>query len=153
MREGVAVPGNPADSFPVDGQAYIFSTLRPDAGAAGSLRLTTLHRNWLKVLLFAGVLGFGLLLLSGLLAERVASLARRPSRFCYWASSGRSAAHVLFGGFWLAILLTLLVWVGVALLKGSSRFGGPPPAPPRRSLTLHRVPLIQATPPPATDSS
>ena len=36
VREGVAVADNPGDSFPVDGQPYEFSTLRPEAGEAGS---------------------------------------------------------------------------------------------------------------------
>ncbi len=70
VREGVSVVDDPASSFPVDGQPYLFSTLRPEPGDAGSLRLTTFNNSLLEFLVFAIVIAIGLALLRRPLAER-----------------------------------------------------------------------------------
>ena len=120
VREGVTLTGSPADSFPIDGQAFIFSTLRPEDQAAGSLRLTTMNGKWLHFLIFFGVLGLGLLLVKRPLAQRGAALA---ALLIVLVLLGVFlpilATQIIYGGLWLALLLTLLVWLGVLLLQFS----------------------------------
>src|SRR5207249_5636253 len=52
VRQGIANCQAAGDGFPVDGRRYLFSTLQPEAGSAGALRLTTAHRNAVNAALF-----------------------------------------------------------------------------------------------------
>ena len=122
VREGVTLAGNPADSFPVDGQAYIFSTLRPENNAAGSLRLTTVNRNWLNFFVFAGVLVLGLLLLKHSFSERVAALtALVIVLVLVGVFLPTLALQIIFGGLWLALVLVALVWIGMYFVQFNPR--------------------------------
>ena len=113
VHEGVPVTGNPADSFPVDGQPYVFSTLRPAAGAAGSLRLTTFSGQWLRFLVFACVMGLGVALVRRPLAARGAALALLViGLVLIGVFLPTFAMQILNGGLWLAIILTAIVWIG-----------------------------------------
>ncbi len=123
VRSGIALTGNPAESFPTDGQVTIFSSLRPAGDPASDLRLTAVRGKWLTFAIFCGVLVVGLLLLRRPLSQRVAALAALAIALLllgvFWPTL---AARVLFGGFWLALVLTLLVWAAVALLTGGARW-------------------------------
>ncbi len=122
VRAGLTLPVNPADSFPIDGQAAIFSTLRPENDAAGSLRLTTINGKWLHFFTFCGVLGLGILLLTRPLAQRGAALAALLiALVLLGVFLPTLATEIIFGGFWLALLLTLLAWSGWALFQFSRR--------------------------------
>lgn len=122
VRSGINLPVNPADSFPTDGQAAIFSTLRPEADADSNLRLTTINGKWLHFLIFCGVLALGMLLVRRRWLERGAVLAALLIAILLaGVFSPTLTAHILFGGFWLAIVLVFLVWTGWALYQAASR--------------------------------
>ena len=128
VRDGVSLPVNPADSFPVDGQVSIFSTLRPADHAAGSLRLNTVNGNWLHFLIFCGVLGLGLLLLRQPLARHGAALAALVIVLVLLGVFLPTlATQIIHGGLWLALLLTVLIWIFAGLLHLNRR---PPLATP-----------------------
>jgi hypothetical protein len=163
VREGVALTGSPTDSFPVDGQAFVFSTLRPEDQAAGSLRLTTMNGKWLHFLIFFGVMALGLLLLKRPLTERGAALAALLiALVLLGVFLPILATQIIYGGLWLALLLTLLVWFGVFLVQFSRRprplAVGAAPLPPGEappplaevSQPLAEVsqPLAEVSPPP-----
>ena len=122
VRSGINLPVNPADSFPTDGQAAIFSTLRPEADADSNLQLTTINGKWLHFLIFCGVLALGVLLVRRRWLERGAALAALLIAILLaGVFSPTLTAHILFGGFWLAIVLVFLVWTGWALFQAASR--------------------------------
>lgn len=122
VREGVQVTGNPADTFHVDGQSFVFSTLRPESGDTSDLKLNTLNGNWLQALIFAGVLGFGLLLLGRPILDRAAALAVLAIMLLLVGVFLPTFSELLFAdGLWLAIGLTGLVWLGVYLVGQSRR--------------------------------
>jgi hypothetical protein len=146
VHEGVNVSENPGDSFPVDGQPYLFSTLRPEPGEAGSLRLTTINGNLLEFLVFAVVVAIGLLLLRRPLAARGAALAMLVILLLLLGVFLPTlATQVICGGLWLAILLTAIVWQGFYLFERSRKPRTVPIAP-----TAPSNPIVaeRATPPP-----
>jgi hypothetical protein len=59
------VPGDHSamSGFATDGRHVLYSTLRPEEGVAGALRLSALHQGWIQGLLLSGIVGVGLLLL------------------------------------------------------------------------------------------
>ena len=134
VRDDVSVAGNPADTFHVDGQSLIFSTLRPESGAMGGLRLNTLNGNWLQFLVFAGVLGTGLLLMRRPLTDRAAALAALLIVLLLVGVFLPTFSKLLLaGGLWLAMGLTGLVWSGVFLLSRSRRMRTVAAATPPRA--------------------
>jgi hypothetical protein len=122
VREGVPVTGNPADTFHVDGQLLVFSTLRPEGGASDGLRLNTLNGNWLQFLVFGAVLAAGLLLLGRPLLDRAAALAALVIVLLLVGVFLPTFSKLLFAdGLWLAIGLTALVWTGLYLVSRGRR--------------------------------
>ncbi len=122
VREGVALTGNPADTFPIDGQSLVFSTLRPENQTAGSLKLTTMNGKWLRFLIFAGVLALGLMLLKRPLCQRAAAVTGLVILLLLLGVFlPILATQIIYGGLWLAVLLTALVWLGAFLLEYSRR--------------------------------
>lgn len=71
VREGVANCGDPGESFSVDGRLWLFSAIRPDAGAKGALKLVALHRYALHTIVLIGVAAAGLALAFRPLGERL----------------------------------------------------------------------------------
>jgi len=63
VRSGIEIADDPAENFQTDGKLYVFSTLRPQAPPAGSLRLKTVGQMGLHAGVFIVVLLIGLLLL------------------------------------------------------------------------------------------
>ncbi len=122
LTQGIAVTGNPAEDFPVDGQPLLFSTLRPPAPDVGALRLHTISTRWLYGLMF------GLVSLVGM------ALVWRPLRERIIVVCTFLAALVLLGVFLptfsrailnqillLAVALVLLLWLVVFFLRSLSR--------------------------------
>ncbi len=110
--EGLTLPANPADSFPVDGQSHIFSTLRPDGGDSGSLRLNTFNRQWLQVLIFLAIAGLAVLLLGKSWSQRGAALAALAIVLLVSGVFAPTfAAQLMFGGLWWGLALAFLLWV------------------------------------------
>ncbi len=63
VGEGVSLAANPADSFQVDGQPYLFSALSPEAPPGGDLALVTMDQDWWNGLVLGAILVGGVLLL------------------------------------------------------------------------------------------
>jgi hypothetical protein len=104
--------GTAGDDFPIDGTRHLFSTLRPEKGAAGALRLTIAHRNTVNAAVFLVVAIVGLI------------LTPRPVETRLWCLAGLIIAIVLVAVFapdfatavlaaplYLAIGLVLIVWM------------------------------------------
>ena len=167
VREGVALSGNPTDTFPTDGQSFVYSTLRPEPGEAGSLRLSTMNGKWLHGLIFVGVLGLGIALTRRPIADRaVALVAIVIGLLLIGVFLPIFSTQVMYGGLWLAMVLTALVWFAawaikrrtlprqvaatpteVARVPGSERSDGPDEPKPGPSLQSE-----PATPPPGADA-
>ncbi|HUU09963.1 MAG TPA: hypothetical protein VM431_05425 [Phycisphaerae bacterium] len=62
VREGLNVEGGAEQTFQTDGQAYLFSTLKPAAPPEGRLRLVAMDGNWLAVAVFAVIFVIGIAL-------------------------------------------------------------------------------------------
>ncbi|MBU0639020.1 MAG: hypothetical protein KKB50_09160 [Planctomycetes bacterium] len=94
--QGVSAGGNPLETFQTDGQAYLFSTLRPPAPPAGELTLVTMPADWFAGIVVATVVLGGLILLR----------ARASTRLL--ASGGLLATLILAGVFLPTFALQLL---------------------------------------------
>ena len=122
VREGVVVAENPGDTFPVDGRPYVFSTLRPEAGNVGSLRLTAINGNFLEFLVFVFVISIGLALRRRPMAARGSAIALLVIALVLLGVFLPTFATQIFnGGMWLAILLTAIVWQSWYLFERSKR--------------------------------
>lgn len=112
LRAGIANCEMAGEGFPLDGERYLFSALRPAPAPAGSLRLTAMHRN----AVYAGV--FLLVAITGLV------LTPRPAGVRLWWLAGLIVLIVLIAVFaptltqavlgwplYLAIGLVLVVWI------------------------------------------
>jgi hypothetical protein len=112
VRQGIAACDTAGDGFPVDGRRFLYSTLQPPAGAAGALRLTTLHRNVLSAVVFLLVAIMGV------------ALTPRSVGMRLWWLAGLIVALVLIAVFapalvrsvlapplYLAIGLVLAIWL------------------------------------------
>jgi hypothetical protein len=160
VRQGIANCETAGDGFPVDGKRYLFSTLQPDAGRAGTLRLTAAHRNVVNAAVFLIVAIVGL------------ALTPRPAGTRLWWLAGLIVAIVLVAVFaptlaeallapplYLAIGLVLLVWIARCLawfMPGyvawqSSRFRSAAAATAvAAAATTAAAPPVDTTPPPPT---
>jgi hypothetical protein len=146
VREGVNMAGNPEDSFPVDGKLFVFSTLRPEAGESGGLQLTTLGGKWLQGLIFAAVVAVGLVLIRRPLAVRGAALVVLAiAVLLLGVFLPTLAQQIIGGGIWLALALTVLVWLSLGLVWRARKpraagSGGTPQLKPA-------VPDVRTSPP------
>ncbi len=70
VTAGVAVTGNPAETFQTDGRLYVYSTLRPLPPPDGALSLITLNENLLNLIVVSVLVVGGLLLLRANAAKR-----------------------------------------------------------------------------------
>ena len=64
-----------ATDFQTDGVMYLYSTLRPEVGATGALKLVAVDDKWWTGGILIGLLGFGLLFLFRSLQTKVAAVA------------------------------------------------------------------------------
>jgi hypothetical protein len=98
LRSGIGGCNSAGEGFPVDGERYLFSALRPAPAPEGSLKLTSLHRN----AVFAGV--FLLVAAIGL------ALTPRPAGERLWFLAGLVVAIVLIAVFWPTLAQAVLGW-------------------------------------------
>jgi len=112
VREGANLEGNPADTFPTDGELYLFSTLRPTAPPDGSLLLRLRDYRWLHALVLGLVVIGGLVLVTARLSARAlaagALLVVAVLLGVFWPTL---ALHVLDGLLVAAIAIVLVVWI------------------------------------------
>ena len=146
--EGVSLNTSPADTFPVDGQSLIYSTLRPEVGEAGSLKLSVINGKWLNGLIFAGVFAVGIALVRRPVADRAVALAALLiGLLLIGVFLPTFSTQVMYGGFWLAILLTAIVWMAAYVRRRRSKSAV--------ATTVAAAPIVEspATPPPDNPSS
>lgn len=112
IREGIDDCNTAGDSFAADGQRHLFSSLRPEAGPAGALRLTTLHQNAVHVGIFLIVAIVGLALTPQPIGVRLWWLAGLVIVLVLAAVFAPTLAAALLGDAlkW-ALGLVLLVWL------------------------------------------
>jgi hypothetical protein len=116
VRQGISNCDTAGEGFPIDGRRHLFSTLRPETGLAGALRLTAVHRNVVSAAVFLVVAIIGLV------------LTPRPAATRLWWLAGLIVAMVLVAVFtptlaeavlgpplWLAMGLVLVVWAARCL--------------------------------------
>lgn len=119
VRQQINNCNTAGNDFPVDGTRHLFSTLRPETGPAGALRLTVAHRNIVNAAVFLMVAIVGLV------------LTPRPAGTRLWWLAGLVIAVVLIAVFapdlaaavlatplYLAIGLVLVVWTVRCLAWG-----------------------------------
>jgi hypothetical protein len=108
VREGIVNCTNAGSDFPLDGRRHLFSTLRPETGTNGALRLTTAHRNAVNASVFL------LVAIAGLV------LTPRPAATRLWWLAGLMIAIVLTAVFAPtlaeAILRPPLLWATLLVL-------------------------------------
>ncbi len=116
VKDGVAT--NKVSDFQTDGVMYLYSTLQPESGVAGALRLVAIDEKWWTSCVMIGLLVFGLLFLfrsvqtkvvafAGLAAMVIAVGAFVPT----FASQMRTTPAILGG------LLVLVLWGAREILR------------------------------------
>jgi hypothetical protein len=112
IRSGIDNCAAAGSAFPTDGRRYLFSTLRPEPGTAGALRLTTLHHHAVNFGIFAIVAAMGLVLAAQPIGVRLWWLAGLVVAIVLAAVFAPALATALLGDAlkW-AIVLVLAVWL------------------------------------------
>ena len=112
LRSGIGGAGTAGDTFATDGKRYLFSALRPDAGSAGALRLTTMHENAVNIGIFLIVAIVGLVLTAQPIGVRLWWLAGLVILLVLAAVFAPTLAAALLGEplKW-ALILVLAVWL------------------------------------------
>jgi hypothetical protein len=118
LTEGVSISGDPVGSFGVQGDRFLFSTLRPEAPPRGALRVNTLDNRWLNftIIVVAIAIGFGLigrpiphkLLVVGLIVILLVIGG------VFWPTA---AMEIIDGKLVLAGILVVLVWFTAATVR------------------------------------
>ncbi|HEX5104700.1 MAG TPA: hypothetical protein VFV87_12855, partial [Pirellulaceae bacterium] len=110
LRSGIDC-GSAGEGFPVDGDRYLFSALRPAPAPKGSLKLTSLHRNAVYAGVFLLVAAIGLALTPRPAGQRLWFLAGLIVLVVLIAVFSPTLAQAVLGWpLYLAIGLVLLVW-------------------------------------------
>ena len=121
VREGVEMPGNPADDFQTDGVRVHLLDAPPGRAPASSLELSAVDDNGLKGAVFAVVAVLGLLLLPARLPLRALVVgAVIVALVLCGALLPLFAAQVLNGVFLAAIFVVAVIWT-VAFLATRKR--------------------------------
>lgn len=119
VRQQINNCSTAGDDFPVDGSRHLFSTLRPETGAAGALRLTVAHRNIVNAAVFLIVAIVGLVLTPRPVGTRLWWFAGFVIAIVLIAVfTPEFAAAVLATPLCLAIGLVLIVWTVRCLAWG-----------------------------------
>lgn len=160
LRQGIPNCETVGVNFPTDGKRYLFSTLRPEPGDAGALRLTILHRDAVNVGLFLIVAAIGLVLTAWPIGTRLWWLAGFVILLVLLAVFAPTLAEAMLGdALWFALALVLLVWLVRFLAWGVPRFVAWANTRPARAAAAAAVVAAattgaatsESTPPAATD--
>ena len=145
--EGVVLQNNPADSFPTDGRVYLFTTLRPVAPPAGSLRLVAWDSRVLNMALFGGLALLGLLFHSRAMGTKLIVLALLVTALVLTGVFAPTFAMQILDFTLVAGLgLVLLLWLVAAARSWKPARTPPPPTPPAAP------PAAEPAPAPAAES-
>ncbi|MDZ7619454.1 MAG: hypothetical protein U1E05_20840, partial [Patescibacteria group bacterium] len=116
--EGVAMEGDPNESFPTDGVPYLFSTLRPAASPEGDLRVYAADETWLHAGVFALVLLCGVVLLPLRFSSRIVAVGLIIGVLILLAVfCPIFAGHVVDEAFALAVFLVVVLWMVVFAVR------------------------------------
>jgi len=117
VKEGVAT--NPTTDFQTDGVMYLYSTLHPETGVAGALKLVAIDGNvWTgSVLIGLLVLGF-VFLFRSVQAKVVLVAAFAAILIAIGAFSPTFASQMLSSSALVGGLLVLVLWVTREILHG-----------------------------------
>jgi hypothetical protein len=118
LIQGIDVSGNPSADFATDGQALVFSTLRPASPDTGALRLTTVHRQLWNGGIFACVALAGVCLLRRPAVERLAVVCGLLAVLVFCGSFWPSLVNAFVGqALFPAVCMVGLVWFGVFAMR------------------------------------
>ena len=128
--------GAPSETFPTDGQVYLFSALRPLDAEQGALRLTAVKANWLHGAMFAIVVLGGVLLWPARTAARALAVGVFVILLVVWGVFAPTfSRQVLNSVLAAAIAVVVVIWlVGYVRRRPPRRpipaspFAAPPPA-------------------------
>ncbi|MBM4000821.1 MAG: hypothetical protein FJ297_14995 [Planctomycetes bacterium] len=119
IGSGIPMAADPLSMFSVQGDRYLFSTLRPEAPPEGALGLNTVERRWMHAAIFAAALLIGLAFLARSITTKlvvaVCVLILVVGGGVFWPTA---AANVLDVPFVLAAFGTGGLWVVGEMAKG-----------------------------------
>jgi len=130
---GIEIGDDPAENFQTDGKLYVFSTLRPQAPPAGSLRLKSVGQTGLHAGMFIVVILIGLLLLPTDRSMRALAIgALIVVLVLCGVFAPILALQLLNGVLASAIFVVLVIWVVVYFLRKRpvTAIASPPVQPP-----------------------
>ncbi len=120
VKEGVNTTR--ATDFQTDGVMYLYSTLRPEEGAAGALKLVAIDEKWWTAAILFGLLGFGLLFLFYSVQTKVVAVAALVAiLIAVGAIASTFASQLLNTPAILGGLLVLVLWGSREILYGFRR--------------------------------
>lgn len=122
LAAGIPLEGDPLESFPTDGQLYLFSALQPSALADGGLQMKTMDDRGLKFGVLAVIALLGLTMLKRPFAHRVAVLALfAVACIVLGIFLPIFSRQVVDGVLLIALVVILLVWFAHYLLRQRPR--------------------------------
>jgi len=120
VKEGVTTTR--ATDFQTDGVMYLYSTLRPEAGAAGALKLVAIDEKWWTAAILLGLLCFGLLFLFSSVQTKVVAVATLVAIvIAVGAFASTFASQLLNTPAILGGILVLVLWGSREILHGLRR--------------------------------
>ncbi len=121
VKEGVSTTR--ATDFQTDGVMYLYSTLRPEEGAAGALKLVAIDEKWWTAAILIGLLCFGLLFLFCSVQIKVVAIAALVAIvIAVGAFASTFASQLLNTPAILGGLLVLVLWGSREILHGLRRW-------------------------------
>lgn len=153
VQEGIS-GGRGVDPFPTDGNRYLYSSLRPEAGAAGALRLFSLHRYALWSFIVIAVAGVGLALSTRPIGVRLWWLAALVVAVVLLSLFAPTLAAALLGNvFYWSLALVLIVWLAQFLAWALPKAGTWYSSRTARAATMAAAVAVSPTPftPPPPD--
>ena len=120
VKEGVTTTR--ATDFQTDGVMYLYSTLRPEEGTAGALKLVAIDEKWWTAAILTGLLCFGLLFLFSSFQIKVVAVATLVAIvIAVGAFASTVASQLLNTPAILGGLLVLVLWGSREILHGLRR--------------------------------
>ncbi len=121
---GISIAGDPWNDFPVEGQPLLFTTLQPGPPQETPLRVGSIHRRTMQVLLFSAAVLLGVALLRQQLTTLVATLCGLLGLIVVSGTLMPSFTHSMLDvSLLLALVLLACVWFASAAKRLLSQLG------------------------------
>ena len=127
VKDGVDV--SRATDFQTDGVMYLYSTLRPEVGDAGSLKLVAMDEKWWSAIILVGLLCFGFLFLFRSIQTKVVAVACLAAIvIAVGAFASTLASQILNAPSFIGGVLVLVLWGALEIIQKLNRnaTAGPP---------------------------